>query len=59
MQIQAAPDPNPIAPAMLEGARSVGIPMAQIPTEIRIGIERPLEFGKSISIYNVPIDMEH
>src|SRR6201987_644030 len=24
--VQPAPDPNPIAPAMLEGARSVGIP---------------------------------
>jgi hypothetical protein len=29
MQIQAAFDPNPIAPAMREGARSVGIPMAK------------------------------
>jgi choline dehydrogenase-like flavoprotein len=25
--VQPAPDPNPIAPAMLEGARSVGIPI--------------------------------
>ncbi len=24
--VQSAPDPNPIAPAMLEGARSIGIP---------------------------------
>jgi hypothetical protein len=29
MQIQAAPDPHSIASAMLEGTRSVGIPMAK------------------------------
>jgi choline dehydrogenase len=29
--VQPAPDPNPVAPAMLEGARSVGIPTFQSP----------------------------
>jgi choline dehydrogenase-like flavoprotein len=29
--VQPAPDPNPIAPAMLEGARSVGIPTFEHP----------------------------
>jgi choline dehydrogenase len=30
--VQPAPDPNPIAPAMVEGARSVGIPTFQVTT---------------------------
>jgi hypothetical protein len=59
MQIQAGPDPHPVAPAMLEGARSVGIPMAQIPMKIRMGIKIPLKVGKSVGIYDVPTDTEH
>jgi choline dehydrogenase len=45
--IQPAPDPNPIAPAMVEAARSVGIPSFQNPNG------RMMEGGGGASIFDL------
>lgn len=49
MFIQPAPDPNPLAPAVLEGARSVGIPVY----ESHNGVMMEREGGASIFDLNV------
>ena len=56
--MQPAPDPNPIAPAMVEGARSVGIPTFENHTgrmmEVVGGaalIDLPVRDGKRLSIF--------